>query len=134
MTTALDTKLVPVARNLITSFGQTVSWSQVLGSDSPAGDIIEGIGSASEQTTISLKMSPPIPYGRGMETNTNQLKQETVMYAFPAAFVNPVDSSVFTPEPGGIVTLIDTTTLVCTEVNPMFSGDQIAAYELVFRG
>ena len=54
----------------------------------------------------------------------------TVMYAYPAQFIDPAGPTLFEPKEGAKATLNDGTVYSADSVTPIYSGDDLAVYEI----
>lgn len=132
MTTALDRKLVAAAIALIDEFGTDATWTQVVGTDTSA-DVVAGTARNSTPIEATVKISPPAPLNTGMMAGDVKVGANTVIYAYPSTFINPDDSSQFEPEEGAKIELNDGLVYTATRVSPIYSGDDLAAYQITVR-
>jgi len=129
MSTPLDLILVPVAKDLIDRLGTDMQWTQVVGDDSSA-NIVQGTARNSTPVAITIKASPPAPLKIGMVQTDVMIAGRTVIYAYPSQFTETPGIGAFEPKEGAKVTLNDGLSYSVTGVSPIYSGDDLAVYEI----
>lgn len=117
---ALDSVFRPLAVQLINAFGTTATWIKT------AETFSATTGQTTRtETTYSVVVSPPEPYDtRRVDGSVIQVGDATCLLQGAALS--------FTPEIGDLITILSTRWQVIG-VNPIVSGEQIAAYELQLR-
>ncbi len=123
MSTALDTEIVPVALELINLYGQNAVFLDVTKTYDPA----TGLTTESSPSNITKKVTPPAPYDKRWVDN--DLIQQNDVRVFLAA-----SGLTFTPEKGMKVTLLTTKVFRIERVSPIYSGEDIAVFDLQLRG
>lgn len=122
--TELDTKLRAAAEKLINDLGKDITFIIVTG-----GGYLPGQGkyTGRVKTPVVVKCSPPIrftgEYKKGdliIEADLQLILSEVILSKLAVPFV---------PEEGTTVTF-DSTTAVIVAVEPLYSGDLIAAYDI----
>ena len=124
MTTALDAEIVPVASELIALYGQdTVFVVPASKSYDPA----TGLTTETSPTNHTEKVTPPAPYDKRW-TDSDLIQQDDVRIYLA------VSGLTFTPVKDMKVTLLTTEVFKIVKVSPIYSGDDIAVYDLQLRG
>jgi hypothetical protein len=121
--TPIDSKVRTKARDLINTYGKTATlqWSQKNQFNVDTGEV-ENLG-VSQQT---VKVSPPEPYSKRYRISADLVKEGDAM-----VLISPIGLNA-TPERGMKLT-IDDDEFSIAGVNPILSGEQTTAYELLLR-
>lgn len=120
--TALDDEMVPLALELITEFGKSVTFIKVtLGAYNPA----TGEAAETGTTDYTQLVSPPSPFEERWVDG--ELIKKSDVYVLIAA-----SGLTFTPSTDFAVT-IDTISYRVIAVEPIYSGESIAVYRLQLR-
>lgn len=122
MTTSLDDKLVPKALTLVNKFGKDVVFVvlETEEYDPETGKVTEG-----GETSETQKVSPPAKYDRRY-INDDTIQEGDTIIGLPAK------NLTFTPKNGMVVKFDDTTWRIVS-MNPLYTGELIALYELQLR-
>lgn len=120
--TVLDTKLLPVVFNIIEKYGKTVSFGVQTG-----GVYDEGTRTYSGGTTTptSKKVSPPDRFA-------DELINGDTIQAKDLYVILPAQGLTFTPQVGWTVT-VDSVVYMTIRVDPIYSGELVAAYQIQLR-
>lgn len=118
--TAIDTRLRQKAVSLVAKYGKLVSFAQPSDSYEPDTGIV-----VTSTKTYSRKITPPTPFSSRYIDGKNILQGDTQCY-LPALDLG------FTPVIGTKVT-IDSIIFGVVQVSPVYSGEQIAIFELQLR-
>ena len=119
--TVLDDRLVPLALELVAKFGKVVTFKEVTKDYTAAtGDVVE-----SGVTNHSVKVTPPEKYDDAL-INGDLIQIGDTKISLPKSGL------LFTPIRGMQVT-IDSITWKIEKVSPIYTGEQIALYELQLR-
>lgn len=123
MTGALDTKMRAVAENLISRFGKAATWVHVSSvTPNPA------TGTASRTTTsYSVTISPPQAFDPSSMRTATQFDAGDVSTSGEVGVTLAASGLAFTPAVGDLVT-IDSKTWQVVGVQPIYSGELVAAY------
>lgn len=123
MTTALDTKLTKVAKDLLAKFGMTVDYTQVSG-----GTHDPLINKVTGETTavISTKIVPPSP------VNDRMIDGEIYKIGDQVTFIAAKDLA-FVPVAARDTIVIGGETFSVIASRKIHSGDEIALYEIGLR-
>lgn len=116
----LDSVMVPLANKLIGDFGLTVTYKQV----TTSFDVSTGKTTDTEATSSAV-VAPPEPYKQNRIDGTT-IRNGDIMTAIAQSAI------AFTPAINDRVTLNGVDWEVIA-VNPVFSGEQVAMYELQLR-
>lgn len=120
--TILDTKLIPKILAKVIKYGKTVDFVV------PATKVHApetGIVTETNPTTYSKKVTPPEPYIEGYAPPESIRVGDSKIYL-------PSSGLEFTPTRGYLVQF-DSTKWRMENVNPIYTGEQIALYELQLR-
>lgn len=118
--TKLDDKLIPKIAKIVDRLGKAVTFHVEAGSYDPT------VGRrVSDQTDHSVKVTPPANYSERFIDGDN-IQRGDVNILLPA------QDLVFTPVNGMQVT-IDAKPWAIVEVKPIYTGEQIGAYDLQLR-
>lgn len=122
--TAFDTKMRAVAVKLINKFGLDITWT----SESYVYDPLtqEGIRTP---TAVTVKASPPMKFSEKMVDGDVVQKDDFIIFLAATT----VEDLSFTPIIGGLVEF-NSKKFEVLNVNPVWSGEQVAAYEVHCRG
>ena len=120
--TALDDKLVPKALTMITNFGKNATFKVIAGADY---DPLTGEVSQDGTSNIVRKIIPPMTYER--KFIDGEIVQDGDLMTGIAA-----SGLTFTPTDGMTVSF-DNTSWKIVNVQPVYSGELIALYELQLR-
>jgi hypothetical protein len=122
MATELDTLILPKVLELIGRYGKLVSFSVTTGATQNAG---AGTVTGGTTTAHSVKASPPYPYESRYIDGDLVLVGDSRLYLAGSGLA-------FTPAPGQVVT-IDSAKWRVVRVNPIYSGELVAAWEVQVR-
>ena len=120
MTTAFDTSIANKVFDVVDTYGKTIAFEEVSNSYSPATGI-----NTETPTTHNHKVSPPDRFEQRFVDN-DLIRAQDLMFLLPAKGIT------FTPTLGMQVT-IDSVVYDTTSIRPIYSGDDIAAYEYGVR-
>lgn len=120
--TILDTKLIAEVYNIAQTYGKTVVFQEV---GSSVYDPTTGKTTDSSITNHSVKVTPPSPY-------SHRLVDGDLIQVRDVQIILPSKNLTFTPTQGMQVT-IDSEAFDILEINPLYSGDSICAYDLQLR-
>ena len=122
--TVFDTDMRAVAVELIDEFGLDITWT----SEAIVFNTLtqEGVRTP---TAVTVKASPPMNFSEFMVDNDVVQKDDFMMFLAATT----VEALSFTPSIGGQVEF-GSKKFEVLDVNPMWSGEQIAAYEVHCRG
>lgn len=123
MTTELDLKLVPKAKELLDRFGMTVTYTEV---DSGSYDPSTGQTSGGSNTDHEIKIAPPFP------VRADLVDGEVYQFGDQLTYLAD-DELEFEPTAGEDRVLIGGETLLVIGARPIRSGDDIAVWELQLR-
>jgi hypothetical protein len=117
----LDSVMVPLAKKLVGDFGHTVTYKAITKTFAP------GTGVTTNTTTsyTGVVITPPEPYKQN-RINETTIKTGDVMTSVSQSAIS------FTPQIGDAVTLNGADWEVVA-VNWVYSGEQVALYELQLR-
>ena len=124
MTTALDSTLPPRVLEIVNERGKTVTITVTSNTYSAS----TGKNSASSATTYpDLKISPPAPY-------ESRHVDGTMIQAHDMHCILPASGLGFTPSIEDEITVtFDSVVWSVAGFDPMYSGDDVAAYKLQLR-
>lgn len=120
--TVLDDKLVPKAKQMLDTFGRTVTYRVNSASFNPVESEITG-GSV---TNTSVKIVPPFPFERRLVDNDKIFEGDMLTYL--AAKDLPI-----TPALEGIV-IDGSEEWKIVSVDKIYSGDELCLWQLQLRG
>jgi len=126
MSTALDLSLGATVVNLIARLGKTVSFTvKTVG----AYDETTGHAAESDPVVYSKKVSPPDKYDRRL-VDGHTIQKDDLKVIVPGKDLewNPLTLAV-----SNIVVTIDGKLFNVIKVTPIYSGDDVAAYEYQLR-
>lgn len=122
MPTALDNKLVPKTLAIINKVGRNMDFTLPLAS---SYDPATGAGIESIWTTYTVKVSPPIDYEqRYVDGDSVQRGDARIFMAASGLPLTPVRD---------MLVEFDGVTFKAISILPIYSGEQIAAYEVQLR-
>lgn len=124
MTTALDAEIVPMALEVVDLYGQNAVFTVPATKDY---DATVGLTTETSPTDHTKKVTPPEPYDKRW-VDGDLIQQNDVRIYLPASWLS------FTPEKGMLVTLLTTEKFRIVGVKPIYSGEDIAIYDLQLRG
>lgn len=122
--TVFDTKMRALAVKLINKFGLDITWTSEVIVFNPLTQ--EGVRTP---IAVTIKASPPLSFSEFMVDGNVVQKDDFKMFI---AATTSEDLS-FTPEIGGEVEF-DSKKFEVLDVNPLYSGEKVAAYEVHCRG
>jgi hypothetical protein len=122
MTTALDSRLVPTAQRLLDKYGATATYGDP---STKSYDPVTSAVTESGATNPTIKITPPTHYSRHLIDGT--MIQASDMQTFVAA-----QDLTFVPKRGYTLTLGSLVWRI-ERVGPIYTGDEIALYELQLR-
>ena len=123
MTTALDTTLPPRVLEVVNKYGKTVTITVT----SSTINVALGKIASSSETTYSKKVSPPAPY-------KSRYIDGTMIQAHDLQCILPASGLGFTPSLSDEMTVtMDSVVWSVKGFDPMYSGDDVAAYRLQLR-
>lgn len=112
--------LIPTVRTIVNLFGKTVSFQTDAGTYNPA----TGKHTANE-TAVSAVVTPPEPV-RKFDGDTDEQRGEIKVFL-------PAEDLTFTPDLRMRV-VIDTKSYRTVRINPIFTGESVALYEIELEG
>lgn len=124
MSTALDNTLTAAALRLIALYGQDAVFADPA---TKTYDPTTGLTSEGSVTSHTEKVTPPEPYDKRW-TDSDLIQQDDVRVFLAASGLD------FTPFKGQLVTLLTTEKFRIENVKPIYSGEDVAVYELQLRG
>ncbi len=124
MSTALDDRMVPKALELINLYGQSAVFADPA---TKTYDPTTGLTSEGSVTNRTHKVTPPEPYDKRW-IDGDLIQQNDIRIYLPASGL------AFTPFKGQKVTLLTTKVFRIVSVKPIYSGEDIAVFDLQLRG
>lgn len=120
--TDLDTRLIPKVLAIVNRLGKSVTFETVSGgSYDPLTRVVTG----GTMTPVVKKVTPPYEFKNYLIDGDN-IRVGDLQIDLPASGLT------FTPERGWIV-VIDTVRYTVIKVSPVYTGEQIALYNLQLR-
>jgi hypothetical protein len=120
--TALDDKLVPKAKELLTKFGRTVTYR----TNSATFDPVESELTGGAITNTSVLIVPPFPYDRRL------IDGDKVMEGDMLTYIAAQDAPVTPTLEGTIVDGTEVWRII--SVDKLYTGDSLALWKLQLRG
>lgn len=127
--TALDTELIPEIVDLVAEFGKTVTWRTY-----PSKTVTESTSEVTlnAPTDYSVKVTPPEMYQEQTSKDGRATMREGVKLLL-ASGAGTSDALAFTP--GRTIdtfqrVIVDSKTWTIAEIELIYSGDLVAAYEV----
>ncbi len=120
--TKLDIKLIPKVKRLVVKYGKTMDF---IVPATKTYNRLTGATSETSPTTYSKKVTPPEPYIEGYVPAESIKVGDTKVYL-------PSEDLEFTPKNGYLVEF-GATKWRMEFVNPIYSGELVALYELLLR-
>ena len=120
--TTLDTTLLVKVAEIADTYGKSVAFQDV---GSSVYDPATGKTTESSITVYTVKVTPPAPYDR-------KLIDGDMIQTRDVGIILPAQSLAFTPVLGMQVT-IDSEVLDVVALSPLYSGNDVCAYDIQLR-